>query len=136
MIALPSDAELAAAIRRLLPAAHAAWLFGSASRDRLRADSDIDIAVLHDQPLDGATRFRIASALAQEWGRDVDLLDLLRMPTAMQVQALQGGRPLFVEDPVKALNLHAMVLREFQDMQTWRAPMIRALAARLQGAPA
>jgi predicted nucleotidyltransferase len=132
---LPADAQLAVAIQRVVPAVQAAWLFGSASSGRLRADSDIDIAVLHDAPLDASTRLRLSNALADEWGRDVDLLDLLRMPTAMQLQVLQGGRALFAQNPLKVLNLQAMVLREFQDMQTWREPMIRALAARLQGMP-
>lgn len=134
---LPADAELASLLRQLLPQARMAWLFGSASTGTMRPDSDIDLAVWQQTPLPSAERFAAASAAAQALGRDVDLLDFQRLSTPMQLQVVQTGRLLFAADHVQTLNLQARVMREFQDMQTWRAPMITALAQRLRsGVPA
>ena len=65
-------------------------------------------------------------------GRDVDLLDLLRLPAAMQAHVLQSGRLLFADAPVQVLHLQARVMRDYQDMQAWHAPMVAALADRLR----
>lgn len=129
---LPSDPELAALMRRLLPHAQAAWLFGSAAEGRMRTASDVDIAVWHPSPLTGPARFEAACAAASALGRDVDLLDLLRLPAAMQAHVLQSGRLLFAESPLQLLHLKARVMRDYQDMQAWHAPMVAALADRLR----
>lgn len=132
MNALPSDSELAALVRRLMPHARAAWLFGSAALGRMRPDSDIDIAVWHPSALTGPVRFEAACAAAHHLSRDVDLLDLLRLPPAMQAHVLQSGRLLFAESPTQVLHLRARVMRDYQDMQAWHAPMVAALADRLR----
>lgn len=129
---LPSDDELARAVREQVPGIRTAWLFGSAARGTLRPDSDIDIAVWRREPLDALERYDAASALAYRWGRDVDLLDFARLSPVMQVQVLDGGRVLFDEDPVATVLDTARVIRDWQDLQRWRRPQRRALAERLQ----
>ncbi len=136
VVGLPADAELAALLRQLLPGARMAWLFGSAAKGTMRPDSDIDIAVWRSAPLTAADRFTAACAAAEVLNRDVDLLDFQRLPTPMQLQVIQSGRLLFASDPMEVLNLQARVLREFQDMQRWRAPLVRELTQRLrEGTP-
>lgn len=128
---LPTDDQLIRDLRELLPDAGAAWLFGSAAQGRLRADSDIDIAVRHGEPFDAMERFELAIQLAKRWGRDVDLLDFARLSPLMQVQVIQG-RKLFDDDPVAGHLEVARALRQRQDDQRWRRPMRQALARRLQ----
>jgi len=130
----PDDATIAAAVRAALPAARGAWLFGSAARAALRADSDIDIAVVVATPLDGWQRIEAAARIAERLGRDVDLLDQRRLSPVMQVQILATGRALFSDDPADDLRVHARALRDWQDLQRWRRPMMRALAQRLSAA--
>lgn len=98
----------------------------------MRTASDVDIAVWHPSPLTGPARFEAACAAASALGRDVDLLDLLRLPAAMQAHVLQAGRLLFAESPLQLLHLKARVMRDYQDMQAWHAPMVSALADRLR----
>ena len=136
--ALPADATLIAAVRAVLPEARGAWLFGSAARGQLRAGSDIDLAVVVPDPLNAWQRYDAAAHLALRLGRDVDLLDQRRLSPVMQVQILATGRELFSDDPGDDLRAHARALRDWQDLQRWRRPMMRALAQRLTaaGAPA
>ena len=136
VVGLPADAELAALLHRLLPGARMAWLFGSAAGGAMRPDSDVDIAVWQAAPLPAADRFAAACAAAEVLNRDVDLLDFQQLPTPMQLQVIQSGRLLFAADPLQPLNLQARVMREFQDMQRWRAPMVGELTQRLrEGTP-
>ena len=128
---VPSDAELAALVRGVLPDAVGAWLFGSAARGRLRPDSDLDIAVWRCASLSAANRFDAAQRLALQLGRDVDLLDFHRLPTLMQAQVIGTGRRLFTDSPVAEQHTIAMVMRDYQDLQARRQPMVRALRDRL-----
>ncbi|MBW1879926.1 MAG: nucleotidyltransferase domain-containing protein, partial [Deltaproteobacteria bacterium] len=53
-----------------------AILFGSAARDALRVDSDIDIAILPIDEMTLSEELRLQGQLARATGRDVDLVRL------------------------------------------------------------
>jgi uncharacterized protein len=122
---------LIAAVRRILPHASALWLFGSATRHALQADSDLDIAVLLPEPLAGRDKLLAAEALADALGRDVDLLDFARLHTVMQVQILETGSLLFADEPAKLWAWCGRIRTEYLHIQRWRQPMIARLAEAL-----
>ena len=76
--------------RRLL----GAWLYGSRATGRHRADSDVDIAVLCDAPLEPVALFDAGCRLAAQLGAAVDLVDLRRSGGLLRVEATHRGRPL------------------------------------------
>lgn len=84
--------ELAAAFpqQRVL----GAWLYGSQARGEARADSDLDLAVLCDGPLDPVALFDASGRLAARLGTSVDLVDLRRAGGLLRVEATHRGRPL------------------------------------------
>jgi uncharacterized protein len=123
----PSSAQMVAAIHQVLPQANALWLFGSAARHELRADSDIDLAVTLPTALQSAEKLRVTTALSTALGRDVDLLDFSRLPTVMQFQVLETGQLLYTDDAVKTETYSAFVRTEYQHIQRWREPMIAQL---------
>lgn len=122
---------LIAVVRRILPQASALWLFGSATRHALRADSDLDIAVLLPKPLAGRDKLLAAEALADALGRDVDLLDFARLHTVMQIQILETGSLLFADEPAKLWAWCGRIRTEYLHIQRWRQPMIAHLAEAL-----
>lgn len=85
--------------RRLL----GAWLYGSHASGRSRADSDVDIAVLCDTPLDPVALFDAGCRLAARLGADVDLVDLRRAGGLLRVEATHRGRA--VVPPTTEANL-------------------------------
>ncbi|MCU0941797.1 MAG: nucleotidyltransferase domain-containing protein [Hydrogenophaga sp.] len=128
---LPTDAAIAEAVIAAVPSATAVWLFGSAARNRWSASSDLDIAVQVRGPWSPAARFDAAMALGSRLGVDVDLLDFQGLDTVMQVQILDTGRLLMARDPVTLIQYEGFLRTEYQNIQRWRQPMMRALAERL-----
>lgn len=132
----PLDEALRAALRAELPEATMAWLHGSAARDTLRADSDLDVAVWLPQPLSTGRWLHAAARLGDRLGREVDLLDLARAPTVTQFIVLSSARLLLAHDERDAWRLWARVMRDWQDLQPARRAALCALAAELQEAAA
>lgn len=129
----PTDIALTDAVRAVLPAARAAWLFGSAAKGRWQVGSDLDLAIDLPEPLAPMARWDAAEALADRLGAPVDLLDFRRLHTVMQVQILDSGRMLFATDLANTASYGGFVHTEYQHMQRWRQPMMRQLAQRLGG---
>ena len=83
-----------------------AFLFGSAAAERLRSDSDIDVAVYidadgqleieEDHAVDQETDIQMA--LERVTDRNVDLLILNRAPATVCAAALLTGRPLLIRE--------------------------------------
>jgi len=83
-----------------------ALLFGSAAAGRLRADSDLDVAVYgessgaldveSDRQLDGETALQVALERATD--RNVDLLVLNRAPATVCASAVLHGVPVLMRD--------------------------------------
>ncbi len=71
-----------------------AWLYGSRATGESRADSDVDIAVLCDAPLDPVALLDAGARLAARLGTAVDLVDLRRAGGLLRVEATHRGRPL------------------------------------------
>ena len=73
--AFTQSSTLLTAIRAVLPTLAVAYLFGSASRDGMRRDSDVDVAVEVGRELALTELWNAARALSLALSRDVDLID-------------------------------------------------------------
>jgi len=66
------------AIRKVLEkyqTIHTAIIFGSLAKGSARPDSDLDLAVDAEQPMNSEFKIQLISELAQVSGRPVDLVD-------------------------------------------------------------
>lgn len=70
------------------------WLYGSRARGDHRRDSDIDLAILCDEPLDPVALFDLSGTLAARLGAAVDLVDLRQAGDLLRVEATHRGKPL------------------------------------------
>ena len=99
----------------------AVYLHGSAARDSLRPDSDIDLAVLVRQgcSLPSTTRKASADALAYRLGRTVDLGELSSSNLVFAAEVLFRGKQLFVSDKdaaaARAADLLSLYVRFNED---------------------
>jgi|AntDeeMinimDraft_5_1070356.scaffolds.fasta_scaffold16744_2 predicted nucleotidyltransferase len=70
-------------------------VFGSLAKGRAGRDSDLDIALLGDQPLKAKRCKQLIETLAQLSGRPVDLVDLMTAGVPIARSAVLGGQVIF-----------------------------------------
>jgi len=86
------ERAIAAHLRKRLPDAMAVYLFGSVASGDAGPESDVDLAVLNDGPLDPVFVWDIACELANVVDAHVDLVDLRTASTVLQHQIVAKGR--------------------------------------------
>jgi len=69
-----------------------ALLFGSLAKGTAHRESDLDLAVGADHPLDADETMELISDLAEALGRPVDLIDLSTVGEPLLGQIIDGGR--------------------------------------------
>jgi len=118
------SAAPAAALRELLvqfPAIQIAFLLGSAAKGRLTYESDIDVAVAGEKPLDAETKRKLIEAIAEETSRPVDLIDLQTAAQPILGEAL-GGTPIFSRN----IDHHEHLITRAWDLEADFMPDYRA----------
>lgn len=90
--------ELTRVLRERLPGLLAVYRFGSFGAPAQRADSDIDLGLLADNPLDPVQLFQLSAELATLAGREVDLVDLGTCTTVMRANIIAHGDLLHCSD--------------------------------------
>lgn len=95
-----------------------AILFGSIAQGTARADSDIDIAILKDQPLTSDEKADLIARIANLCGRPVDLIDLKTVGEPLLGEILKGERLLgTTEYHARLLTRHLLDVADFVPLQ-------------------
>jgi predicted nucleotidyltransferase len=112
-----------------LPGLAAALLFGSAARERLRPESDIDLALLFGEEAvpEGFALLDLRGDLEQCVGRDVDLLVLNTASPIIAHQALKTGLLLRCPDRPAYLRYVVRLISTYADLKRVRRPIEEAL---------
>ena len=133
------DVEGLRAYLRTQPDVIAAYLFGSHAAGRPRPGSDIDIALLLEQPpaaeddIDAAlARFdrRMDLEMAMErfvQGKPLDLVILNRSPILLQFQVLYNGLLLYEGDREKRVDFEVRTVKQYYDWKVIHDRMTEAL---------
>jgi predicted nucleotidyltransferase len=119
-------------LRRLidhLPGLVSVHAFGSRISGTARPDSDLDLAVLVDGPVDLLTLWGLSGELADLAGCPVDLVDLRSATTVMQYQILTTGERWWAHEPQAGL-FEAMVMTEKGWLDVARRGVIEDVAQR------
>ncbi len=104
-----------------------ALIFGSLAKGRARSDSDVDVAVAADRPLDLGTKMRLIEQLAVLTGRPIDLVDLQVADGLILSQVLVEGRLLFCRDYALYARLMQRMIFDQEDAMRYHR---RILAVR------
>ena len=127
-MSMEPNAPLLARLAVLLaeqPDIQLAIVFGSLTSGRLRADSDVDVAVLADEPLSQERKARLIELLAQTSARPVDLVDLRSAGVPIMRSALLGGRRLLCRDKAAYASLLSRMLSDSADFLPYRERLLR-----------
>ena len=121
----------AVASLRQCPDVEAAYLLGSAAANRLRGDSDVDVAILPIRGVEISAERRIAltGELAGIFSRPVDLGVLSTRNVVYAKEAITKGRILFARDPSVIARFAMLVLSMYASLQEARREVLRAYAA-------
>ena len=103
------------------------YVFGSAARNALRPDSDVDIAVLARQSLEPFALFTLAGELEDVFGYPVDLLDLASASTVMAKEVVSGGKVLLDLDPRARERFEMLVYSNYARLNEERNPVLARL---------
>ena len=86
-------------------------LYGSASEDRMRASSDIDISVYYDDEDEAASDFRL-QVLSELFDERYDIKIFQQMPVYARIEALKG-KVLYCDDRRFMYNKAYETIKEF-----------------------
>ena len=117
---------------RQIPSLLGVYIFGSAASAQTHADSDLDIGILAGRPQDPAVLWEIAQALAQQAGRDVDLVDLGSASTVFRMQVISDGKRLLCADLPRCEAFEDFVYSDFARLNEERAGILEDVARRKQ----
>jgi predicted nucleotidyltransferase len=112
-------AEITAKVLHTEQGLKLAILYGSAATGKLRADSDVDIALLLDCPLSAERKMKLISRLERELQRDVDLVDLFSLSGTILKQVLSKGRVLIQTKPGELAGLVRKMIYNQADMMPY-----------------
>jgi predicted nucleotidyltransferase len=108
------------------PAIRLAILFGSLAAGKVRADSDIDLAVDGGRRLTAEEKMTLIAGLAAATGRPVDLVDLRAAGEPLLGQILKHGKRILGSDAAYA----AVITRHLFDQADFLPYRNRILAER------
>ncbi|MFC1705643.1 nucleotidyltransferase domain-containing protein [Planctomycetota bacterium] len=135
--------ELCDRLRRGLGGFHEirlAYLFGSRATERVRQESDIDVAILVDEAAarDVSAEVSLIRRLAGRLGREVssDLLDVVILNRASQVlcyRVLRDGVLLYERSQEERVQFFVRTVRELHDSEHRRGKLTEWRIERLRG---
>ena len=123
--------DAAIGVLRRCAAVQAAYLLGSAAADRLRADSDVDVAILPTGrgSLPVEERMSLTAELTKIFGRSVDLGVLSTANVVYAKEVVAKGRILCERDRTETARFEMLALSMYASLQEARREVLRAYAA-------
>lgn len=97
------DDKIITSIKRLLQKhedIHLALIYGSAAEGRQTQESDLDLAVAGDRPIDTQSKMELIEELALLTGRPIDLVDLQTTHGTLLKQIVTKGTVIYKENAV------------------------------------
>ncbi|MEW6428216.1 MAG: nucleotidyltransferase domain-containing protein [Thermodesulfobacteriota bacterium] len=123
-----SESRVVEKLRQIFPGIVAVYLHGSAAKDTMRADSDIDLALLFEEKkVPGQLQlFLAASEIERAAFRRIDLSVLSTRNTVFAKEVLTNGKLLYCRDPMRHDAFTMYVLSYYAKLNDERADILRA----------
>jgi predicted nucleotidyltransferase len=123
--------EVARVVEEIFPEALGVWIYGSFADGSARADSDIDVAILAERPLEsGWEDLDRRGDLTLRLGRDVDLVDLRKVPPLLRFEVFSSGVRIAARNPLACDFFETAAVSGYQRLNVERREIMDAIAAR------
>lgn len=96
-----------------------AYIFGSYVQNKMKSDSDIDIAIYLKANLDPSEYLQIKMDLSDKLKREVDLVVLNEAPSLLKYEIYKSNVLLFTRDMTIESNHKVKTLFEYNDMKRY-----------------
>ena len=106
--------EIGRVVEEVFPEALGVWIYGSYAQGRARRDSDLDIAILPDRPIDAWERLERAQDVATGVHREVDLVDLRKVSPVLRFEVVTRGQRVAVRDAYACDLFETVAIKMFQ----------------------
>jgi predicted nucleotidyltransferase len=106
--------EVGRIVEQVFPEALGVWIYGSVAQGRARRDSDLDIAIPPDRPLDSWERLERAQKVAERVHREVDLVDLRKVSPVLRFEVVTRGKRVAARDSYAADVMETSAIKMFQ----------------------
>ncbi len=128
---VPADLEtLLPEIIDRFPGLLAIYIHGSRALGQASQDSDLDLALLAQTELLPLQLWESAQHLALWLGMDVDLLDLRKASTVMQMQVITNGRLFYCRDEAACGAFEDLTFSKYARLNEERAGILQDIAQR------
>jgi predicted nucleotidyltransferase len=107
--------EVGHVVEEVFPEALGVWVYGSFADGWARKDSDIDIAILPDRPIDGWEL--LERSVDVRLGREIDLVDLSAVSDLLQYEATARGVRVAARDPVRCDMFETAAMSKWLDQR-------------------
>jgi predicted nucleotidyltransferase len=125
----PEDATAVAEICAALPHTIAIYRFGSSVNGTPGPESDLDLAVLPEAPLDPRVRFDLQERLAMALRQPIDLVDLRAASPVMAIQVIANGLLLYDGDSAVRGDFEDAVYGAYARLNEERRGILDRIAA-------
>lgn len=99
-------------------------LHGSRARGDARPDSDVDVAILADAPLDSLTLLDLQTELEPHLGAEVDLVDVWTSDDVLRVQVIDHGSVAFERSRLERQRFEMRALSRYAFLNEERAAIL------------
>jgi predicted nucleotidyltransferase len=118
------------AVLHYYPNTQAVYLFGSYQTENEWPDSDVDVAVLLSPEESGKAgslmMSELYSALGSMLRKDVDIVNLRRVPTVLQKEIVMADRRIYTADRYAAEEFEMLTMSFYQKLNEERAGIIQS----------
>ena len=114
-------------ILKFLPDVKAIYLFGSYAHGQALPDSDIDLAVINDEPMDENHFFEMILLIATALNRDIDLIDIKRTPLDMKFEIISTGVLIYDKNPQQTLEYETLIMSMYQRFNEERSGILEEI---------
>lgn len=92
---------------------YAIYFFGSMAANKMRKDSNVDIAFLTDEDISDYEVFMKSSKLYDVFKRDCNLINLKKSSTILKIQVIGKGKIVYCSDNFKKSSFEIKCFKEY-----------------------
>ncbi len=111
-------------LKKKIPGLLGIYIYGSFAENRLRPDSDIDIAFLTWEKISAVDKWKIQEELASLLDIDIDLVDLKDASVVLRAEVVENGTRIYTQNEYECDNFEVTTYSMYADLNETRKDIL------------